>query len=76
MAPKLLETKSDSLEDAVVKRVIQKIDSAGLLDEVIDQLAARLVKEIRIEVIVEQIATQRSKELSARLADSLLGLLQ
>ncbi len=76
MAPKLLETKSDSLEDAVVRRVLQKIDATGLLDEVVDKLAARLVKEIHIETLVDQIATQRSTALSARLADSLLGLIQ
>ncbi len=77
MAPKLNENgKADSLEDAVIQRVLRKIDADGLLDEVIEQLAARLVKDIRIEALVEQLATQRSKELASRLAESLLKLIK
>ena len=63
---------ADALANAVLDRVLQRIDLDGLLQKVLDEAATRLAKGIHIESLIESVVGQHEQELTERLAGRVL----
>ena len=63
---------ADALANAVLDRVLQRIDLDGLLQKVLDEAATRLAKSIHVENLIESVVGQHERQLSDRLAERIL----
>ena len=55
---------ADALANAVLDRVLQRIDIDGLLQKVLDEAATRLAKSIHIESLIESVVGQQEQQLT------------
>jgi predicted AAA+ superfamily ATPase len=68
MPPKSKPSTSTSLEELILER----LDTAALMNGLIDHIATKIASDISLEELAEQFLERKRTELSASLADHIL----
>ena len=63
---------SDALTNAVLERVIQRVNLDGLRDKVLDEAAARLAQSVHVDTLIQHIVGQSEQHLADRLSERVL----
>ena len=63
---------NDALTNAVLERVIQRVNLDGLRDKVLDEAAARLAQHVHVDTLIQHIVGQSEQHLADRLSERVL----
>jgi len=63
---------NDALTNAVLERVIQRVNLDGLRDKVLDEAAARLAQSVHVDTLIQHIVGQSEQHLADRLSERVL----
>ena len=63
---------ADALANAVLGRVLQQVNLAGLREKVLDEAATRLARSVQIDKIVDRIVGQSEQHLSDQLSERVI----
>ena len=63
---------AEALANAVLARVLQQVNLAGLRERVLDEAATQLARSVQVDAIVERIIGQSERQLSEQLSELVL----
>ena len=63
---------TDALTNAVLDRVIQRVNLDGLREKVLDEAAARLAQNVHVDSLIKYIVGQSEQHLADRLSERVL----
>ena len=63
---------ADALTNAVLDRVLQRINFDGLREKVLDAAATRLAQNVHVDSLIEHVVGQSEQHLSDRLSERVL----
>lgn len=72
MPPKSKPLTSASFEEAILERLEAKLDTAALMNGLVDHIAGKIASDISLEELAEQFLERKQSELSASLAERIL----
>ena len=63
---------NDTLTNAVLERVIHRVNLDGLREKVLDEAAARLAQNVHVDTLIKYIVGQSEQHLADRLSERVL----
>ena len=63
---------ADALANAVLGRVLQQVNLAGLREKVLDEAATRLARNVQIDKLIDRIVGQSEQRLSDQLSERVI----